>query len=77
MSTVAEELTSILARLSPKEQKRVLEFARDLAQPPAFPHTPLPPGSSPDALLRIQVDPESGEAMEKALEDTEQVSPDE
>ena len=77
MSTIADELTSILSQLSPSEQERVLWFARELAHPPVYPHTPLPPGSAPDTLLRIRVDAETGEAMEKAIEDTEQVLPDE
>ncbi|GAC1453022.1 MAG: hypothetical protein PVSMB4_13690 [Ktedonobacterales bacterium] len=77
MATIVEELASVVARLPPSEQARVLSFARALAQPPVFPHTPLPPGSPPDALLRIRVDPEVGEAMEKALEDCERIDPDE
>jgi hypothetical protein len=67
MSTIAEELNALLAQLPPSEQARVLNFAR----------TPLPPGSSPDALLRIRVDPEVGEAMEQALADCERIDPDE
>lgn len=55
----------------------MLNFARELAHPPVFPHTPLPPGSFPDALLRIQLDPEVGEAMEQALADCERIDPDE
>ncbi|MGH2514528.1 MAG: hypothetical protein ACRDHP_02635 [Ktedonobacterales bacterium] len=77
MATVAEELNALLAQLPPNDQERVLSFARALAHPPVFPHTPLPPGSSPDALLRIRLDPEVGEAMERALADCEQIWPDE
>ncbi|HEY8323976.1 MAG: hypothetical protein ACHQ1E_05095 [Ktedonobacterales bacterium] len=78
MSTIAEELNALLAQLPPSEQARVLNFARDLARPPfVIAHTPLPPGSSPDALLRIRVDPEVGEAMEQALADCERIDPDE
>lgn len=75
MSTIAEELTELLAQLPPREQERVLSFARELAHPPiVVAHTPLPPGTpgSVVALLRLRVDPEVGEAMERALEDCEQ-----
>ncbi len=77
MPTIAEELSSLVAQLPPREQERVLSFARELAHPPVFPHTPLPPGGPPDALLRIQLDPEVGEAMEQALADCERIDPDE
>jgi hypothetical protein len=77
MATIAEELAAVVAQLPPREQERVLSFARALANPPVLSHTPLPPGSPPDALLRIRVDPEAGEAMEQALEDTERIDPDE
>lgn len=77
MATIADELASVLEQLSPAEQERVLDFARDLARPPVFPHTPLPPGSSPEALLRIRVDPETADAMERAHEECEQIWPDE
>jgi hypothetical protein len=77
MATIAEELAAVVAQLPPREQERVLSFARALANPPVFPQTPLPPGSPPDALLRIRVDLEAGEAMEQALEDTEHIDPDE
>ncbi|HEX6816746.1 MAG TPA: hypothetical protein VF120_00085 [Ktedonobacterales bacterium] len=77
MATIAEELSSLVAQLPQREQERVLSFARELAHPPIFPHTPLPPGSPPDALLRIRLDPEVGEAMEQALADCERIDPDE
>ena len=77
MASVVDEITSLLAQLPPSEQERVLRFARELAHPPVFPHTPLPPGTPPDALLRIQVDPEVGEAMERALEECERIDLDE
>lgn len=77
MATIVDELASVLAQLSPAEQERVLDFARDLARRPVFPHTPLPPGSSPEALLRIRVDPETADAMERAHEECEQIWPDE
>ena len=45
MATIAEELAAVVAQLPPREQERVLSFARALANPPVFPHTPLPPGT--------------------------------
>ena len=77
MATIAEEVSSLLAQLSTREQERVLNFARELAHPPAFPHTPLPPGTPGYIVAQLRVSPEFGEAMERALEDTEQVYPDE
>lgn len=77
MATIADELTALLAQLPQRDQERVLDFARVLAHPPDFPHTPLPEGSPPDALLRIRVDPEVGEAMEKAMQECERIWPDE
>lgn len=77
MATTADELASVLEQLTPAEQERVLDFARHLADRPVFPRTPLPPGSSPGALLRFRVDEETGEAMERAHEECEQIWPDE
>lgn len=77
MATIAEELTSLLAQLPPREQERILSFARELAHPPTFPHTPLPPGTPGHVVAQLRISPEFGEAMERALEDTEQVYEDE
>lgn len=66
---MSEEVNALLERMPPDEQQRVLGYARRLANVQPFPHTPLPPGSSPDVLLRITVAPEVGEAMEQALHD--------
>lgn len=77
MATIAEEVSTLLARLPEREQERVLAFARSLANPVTYPHTPLPPGSPPEALLRFTVEPEVGEAMQMALEDCERITPDE
>lgn len=77
MSTIVEELASVVAQLPEREQERVLSFARELAHPPVFPHTPLPPGGSPEALLRLRVDDATGEAMQRAHEDAERIWPDE
>ncbi|HEY7093100.1 MAG TPA: hypothetical protein VH393_07980, partial [Ktedonobacterales bacterium] len=71
MATIPEELESLLARLSEADQRRLLEYARALASAEPFPRSPLPPGSPPEALLRIRVSPEIGEAMERALEERE------
>ena len=77
MATIAEELTSLLAQLPPREQERILGFARELAHPPTFPHTTLPPGTPGHIVAQLRISPEFGEAMERALEDTEQVYEDE
>jgi hypothetical protein len=77
VATTAEELSSLLTKLSPRDQERVLSFVRELAHPPAFPRTPLPSGSPPEALLRFRVTTEVGEAMERAQEDCERIWPDE
>jgi hypothetical protein len=50
---------------------------RALANPPLFPHTPLPPGTPGYIAAQLRVSPEAGEAMEQALEDTERIDPDE
>ena len=77
MATIAEELSSLIAQLPRREQERVLNFARDLARPPVFPHSPLPPGAPGHVVAKLRVSAEAGEAMEKALEDTERVWPNE
>ena len=77
MATIAEELSSLLAQLPTREQERVLNFARELAHPPTFPHSPLPPGTPGYIMAQLRISPEFGEAMERALVDTEQVYPDE
>jgi hypothetical protein len=77
MATIPEEVTSLLKRLPPSDQQRVLDYARRLAGTTRFPRTPLPPGTAPDVLLRITVSPEIGEAMERALENCERIDADE
>ena len=77
MATITEELTAVVAHLPPREQERVLSFARALANPPVFPHTPLPPGTPGNKAAQLRVSPEAGEAIEQALEDTEHIDPDE
>lgn len=77
MATTADELASVLEQLTPAEQERVLDFARHLADRPVFPRTPLPPGTPGHVVATLRVSAEAGEAMETALEDTEQIWPDE
>jgi len=77
MATIVEELQALVEQLPQNEQERVLSFARALAHPPVFPHSPLPPGTPGHVVAQLRVSPEVGEAMEKALEDTEWVWPNE
>lgn len=77
MATTIDEINALLANMPKHDQERVLWYARLLANPPQFPHTPLPPGSPPEALLRIRMDPEIADAMEAALEDCERINEDE
>jgi hypothetical protein len=77
MATIAEEIASLVAQLPPREQERVLNFTRGLIHPPVFPHSTLPPGTPGHLVAKLRITPEAGEAMEKALEDTEQVWTDE
>jgi hypothetical protein len=79
MSTIVEELSSLVAQLPEREQERVLSFARELARPPVSPHTPLPPGSGTPGyvIAQMRVSDEVGEAMERAHEECEQIWPDE
>jgi len=77
MATIVEELQALVEQLPHNEQERVLSFARALAHPPLFPHSPLPPGTPGHVVAQLRVSPEAGEAMEKALEDTEWVWPNE
>jgi hypothetical protein len=64
-----EELNALMAQLPPKEQERVLDFARGLAHPPVFPHTPLLAAKPHDLLLTLRVPPEVADAMEAAHEE--------
>ena len=77
MATIVEELASLVAQLAPTEQERVLSFARDLAHPPVIQHSPLPPGTPGSVVAKLRVSSEFGEILERALQDTEQVWPDE
>ena len=85
MATVLEEIHKLVERLPPDRQQRVLEFAQKLTQidqssiPLSLPTTPLPPGTPGTALLQLRFmsSREDAEAMERALEDFEQVDADE
>ena len=76
MATIVEELSALVAQLPPREQERVLSFARALAHPPVFPHTPRPPGTPGYIVAQLRVSPEAGEAMQRALEDCERTDQD-
>ncbi len=76
MATTAEELRQVIEQLSPENQERMLAFARELAQPQPYPHTPLPPGTPGPVVAQLFVSAEVGEAMARALEDTERIDPD-
>ncbi|HLX56701.1 MAG TPA: hypothetical protein VKR83_06730 [Ktedonobacteraceae bacterium] len=85
MATPIEEINKLVERLSPDQQRRVLEYAQNLAQRDrpvrSLPTTPLPPGTPGTALLAtlqgIKLLPEDIDAMERALEDCERIEPDE
>lgn len=81
MATIPEEIHTIVERLSPDYQRRVLDFAQELAQTDytlaSLPTTPLPPGTPGSALLKLRFmsSKEDVEAMERALEDCERMEP--
>ncbi len=81
MATIPEEIHTIVERLSPDYQRRVLEFAQELAQTDytlaSLPRTALPPGTPGSVLMRFKLPLEDVEAMERALEDCERIEPDE
>ncbi len=77
MATTAEELHAMIDRLPSRDQARILAYARELEQRKPYPHTPLPPGTPPEVLLRFTVSPEVGEALEQAFAVSERIDPDE
>ena len=77
MATTAEELHTMIDRLPPRDQERILAYARELAQRQPYPHTPLPPGTPPEVLLRFTVSPEVADALEQAMMESERVDIDE
>lgn len=77
MATTIDEINALLAGMPTHDQERVLWYARMLANPPQFPHTPLPPGTPGRVIAQLRVSPEVGEALAEALEDTERIYPDE
>ena len=83
MSTVADELTSLLDHLSAEDQQRALDYARDQARPrqgPLIaPRTPLPPGTPIRDLARFvpTASSEAVEDMARIIEvDCERIDPD-
>lgn len=86
MSTVAEELNSLLDHLSAEDQQRLLNYARELAHPALLqgplivPRTPLPPGTPIRDLARFSgtLPPELADEMARIIEDDcERIDPDE
>jgi len=77
MATTVEEIKTIVERLLPVYQKRVLEFAQEMTQEQqaiqSLPKSALPPGTPGWKLLRFTVSPEDAKAMQKALEDCERI----
>lgn len=71
MATVFEELRTLIERLSPDYQQKVLEFAQGLVEidqsVSAIPATPLPPGTPGHTLLRFMLSDQDVEAIERAL----------
>ncbi len=70
MATIPEELLDIVGRLPTDQQRRVLDFARDLAAHPSQAST-LPPGKPASELLsfRPTLTPEEAESMRQAIEE--------
>lgn len=81
MATIAEELHALVDRLSPEQQRRLLELAQTLNQTaqnrPPLPKSTPPPGTPASVLLRLQLPIEAAKEMERALEDCERIDPDE
>ena len=77
MATIPEEIHTIVERLSPDYQRRVLEFAQGLEQTDytlaSLPRTALPPGTPSSVLMRFKPPLEDAEAMERTLEDCERI----
>jgi hypothetical protein len=79
MATIAEEIQEAVAHLPPSDQQRVLAYVHALAQAAQtapvsqLPHTPLPPGTPGSVIANLRVSPALGEALERALEDTERI----
>jgi len=79
MATVFEELCTLIKRLSPDYQQKVLGFVQELVQTSQsvspISVTPLPPGTPGHALLSFTLPDEDVGAMESTLEDCEGVEP--
>lgn len=73
MATTAEVQHIVIDHLSATDQARMLVYARALAQPQGFPHTPLALGTPGSAIANLRVSSEGGEEMEQALVDCENI----
>jgi hypothetical protein len=73
MATVLDELSSLVTQMNEHDQLRVLEFARMLANPPVFPHTPLPPGTPGHVVAQLRVSPEVADALEAGHAECERI----
>lgn len=73
MATTAEEIQKLLERLPERDQERVLNYVRSLASSQTFAHTSLPPGTPGAVVARLSVSPEVGEALERAIVETERI----
>jgi len=85
MATTAEEIQSRITRLSPGDQRRVLDFVQELQEISeerqrllSLPKSPLPEAKIPaSALLGFKLPTERVEEIEKALKDCERIDIDE
>ena len=71
MATITEEIASIVAHLSPEQQRHVLTYARGLAQSSASPSSALPPGTPIRDLASFQpsLPPEAVDEMQRIIEE--------
>jgi len=85
MPTPTEEVQTMFDRLSPGDQRRVLDFIQELQEISevhqailSLPKSPLPEGGVPaKALLGFKFPLEVVEEIERALEDCERIDMDE
>ncbi len=85
MATTVEEIQSKITRLSPVDQRRVLDFIQELQEISeihqailSFPKSPLPEGGVPaKALIGFKLPLEVVEDIEHSLQDCERIDIDE
>ena len=87
MAIPADEIQTMFDRLSPADQRRVLEFIRDMAEghpvPVSLPGSPLPKGKPGDILpdpkspLEVVEEEAEEEEIEQTPPDSEQIDVDE